>query len=158
AAVRDGRMVRNPFVVVRRPRIVPVEAKFLEPTQIHALLKGSSDSRYRLLFEFLVHTGMRRGEALALNWADVDLDAKLVRIRGTLTRIDGELMVLEPKSAKSRRTIPLSDPAADVLLRVRDRTTLERSQAAQLWIDSGHVFVTDIGELCDPRNALRALK
>src|ERR1700752_3039460 len=43
-------------------------------------------------------------------------------------------------------------------MRVRDRTALERSQAAQLWINSGHVFVTDIGEPCDPRNALRALK
>jgi integrase len=72
-------------------------------------------------------------------------------------RIDGELTVLEPKSARSRRTIPLSEPAADVLTRVRDRTTLERSQAAQLWVDSNHVFVTDIGEPCDPRNALRAL-
>ncbi len=158
AAVRDGRMAKNPFAAVRRPRITPVEARFLEPAQIRELLKGASDSRYRLLFEFLVHTGMRRGEALALTWADVDLDAELVRIRGTLARIDGELTVLEPKSARSRRTIPLSEPAADVLKRVHGRTTLERSQAAQLWIDSNHVFVTDIGEPCDPRNALRALK
>jgi integrase len=158
AAVRDGRMARNPFAAVRRPRITPVEARFLEPTQIRALLSGASDSRYRLLFEFLVHTGMRRGEALALTWTDVDLEARLVRIRGTLARIEGELTVLEPKSAKSRRSIPLSDPAVDVLTRVRDRTALERSQAAQLWVDSDHVFVTDIGEPCDPRNALRALK
>ena len=157
AAVRDGRMAKNPFAAVRRPRVTPVEAKFLEPVQIHALLDGASDSRYRLLFEFLVHTGMRRGEALALTWADIDLGERLVRIRGTLARIDGELTVLEPKSAKSRRTIPLSDPAIDVLTRVRDRTALERSQAAQLWVDSGHVFVTDVGEPCEPRNALRAL-
>ena len=156
--MRDGRMARNPFAAVRRPRITPVEARFLEPIEIHVLLNGASDSRYRLLFEFLVHTGMRRGEALALTWANVDLEARLVRIRGTLARIDGELTVLEPKSARSRRTIPLSDPAADALMRVRDRTTLERNQAAQLWVESNHVFVTDIGEPCDPRNALRALK
>lgn len=65
--------------------------------------------------------------------------------------------VLEPKSAKSRRTIPLSDPAADVLVRVGEPTEVEQVQAAQLWEHSGHVFVTDIGEPCDPRNALRAL-
>ena len=102
------------------------------------------------------HRHASRG-GVGLTWANVDLAARLVRPR-TLARIDGELTVLEPKSAKSRRTIPLSDPAADALMRVRDRTTLERNQAAQLWVESNYVFVTDIGEPCDPRNALRALK
>jgi integrase len=156
-AVRDGRMARNPFATVRRPRVTPAEAKFLEPHQINMLLATARDSRYAPLFDFLVHTGLRRGEALALTWDDVDLEGRLVRVRGTLARINGELKVLEPKSAESRRAIPLSDPAADVLTRIRERTAAERSQAAQLWVDSGHVFVTDIGEPCDPRNALRAL-
>jgi integrase len=52
----------------------------------------------------------------------------------------------------------LSEPATDVLTRVKHRTAFERRRAAQLWVDSGFVFVTDIGEPCDPRNALRALK
>lgn len=80
-----------------------------------------------------------------------------MRVCGTLARIDGGLRVLEPKSATSRRTIPLSDPAAAVLARVHERTEVERPQAAQLWVDSGYVFVTDIGEPSDTRNALRAL-
>ena len=49
AAMRDGRMAKNPFAAVRRPRVTPVEARFLEPFQIHALLVEASDSRYRLL-------------------------------------------------------------------------------------------------------------
>jgi integrase len=156
-AVRDGLMAKNPFATVRRPRVTATEARFLEPHQIGQLLEAARDSRYGLLFEFLVHTGLRRGEALALTWDDVDLEERLVRVRGTLARVDGELTVLEPKSAKSRRTIPISAPALDVLLRARQRTEAEREQAAQLWVDSRYVFVTDIGEPCDPRNALRAL-
>jgi integrase len=156
-AVRDGLMARNPFAAVRRPRVTAAEAKFLEPHQIGTLLDATRDSRYGLLFEFLVHTGLRRGEALALKWGDVDLEDRLVQVRGTLARVNGRLVVLDPKSAKSRRTIPLSEAAADVLQRVQQRTEGERERAAQLWVDSRHVFVTDIGEPCDPRNALRAL-
>ena len=145
-AVRDGRMARNPFAVVRRPRVSSVEAQFLEPSQVRLLLETAHDSRYGMFFEFLVHTGLRRGEALALTWSDVDLEERLVRVRGTLARLNGELRISDPKSAKSRRTVPLSEPAVDVLRRIVERTRFERVQAAQLWVDSGHVFITDVGE------------
>jgi integrase len=36
-----------------------------------------------------MNTGMRRGEALALNWRDVDFKNRLIQVRGTLARIDG---------------------------------------------------------------------
>lgn len=156
-AVRDGLMAKNPFAAVRRPRLTATEAAFLEPHQVHELLDAARDSRYGPLFEFLVHTGLRRGEALALKWDDVDLSEQLIRVRGTLTRIDGDLRVLPPKSIKSRRTIPLSAQANNGLLRIWKRTRAERTQAAELWVPSNHVFVTEFGEACDPRNALRAL-
>ena len=38
------------------------------------------------LFVLLSHTGLRRGEALALRWPDVDLEAGTLRVRGTLSR------------------------------------------------------------------------
>ena len=157
AAVADGLLGRNPFAAVRRPRVTRMEAAYLTPAQVRLLLEAAGGSRYRLLFEFLVHTGLRRGEALALSWRDVDLAARTLRVRGTLTRLDGELRVTDPKSSKSRRTIPLSEPALAVVREVRARTTAERRLAEDLWMETGFVFVTDLGEPCDPRNALRAL-
>jgi integrase len=44
-----------------------------------------------------VNTGLRRGEALALHWADIDFDEKLLRVRGTLAPVAGELVVTETK-------------------------------------------------------------
>ena len=76
-----------------------------------------------------MHTGLRRGEALALTWRDVDLAARTLRVRGTLTRLEGELRVTDPKSSKSRRTIPLAEPALAVLRGVRDRRAAERRLA-----------------------------
>ena len=158
AAVRDGLLGKNPFVAVRRPKGSTAEATFLEPDQIAKLLKGAESSRYAPLFEFLVNTGLRRDEALALKWSDIDLGKQLLRVRGTLARIDGDLQVTDPKSDKSRRTVPLSAPAVAVLERIKERTKQDRRDTRQLWRETGFVFVTDVGEPCDPRNALRALK
>jgi len=63
-------------------------------------------------------SGLRRGEALALRWADVNLTKGTLRVRGTLSRIDGELTITEPKTAKSRRFVPISEPAERLLRRV----------------------------------------
>ena len=158
AAVADGLLGTNPFTAVRRPRVITSEATFLEPEQITALLQHAEASRYAPLFELLVNTGLRRGEALALQWSDIDTSQQLLRVRGTLTRVDGDLAITAPKSAKSRRTIPLSAPAIAVLETVRARTKRDRQEARQLWRETGYVFVTDVKQPCDPRNALRALK
>ncbi|MCW2742975.1 MAG: Phage integrase [Blastococcus sp.] len=52
-------------------------------------------------------TVLRRGEALALRWPDVDLERGALRIRGTL-RIDGRLLVTEPETAEPKRFVPIS--------------------------------------------------
>jgi integrase len=101
---------------------------------------------------------LRRGEALALHWSDIDLDAKLLRVRGTATRVAGELVVTETKTAKSRRVVPLSPTAEKVLRDVRTRQRVERLMAGSMWQPTPYVFTTELGEPCDPRNALRALK
>jgi integrase len=49
-------------------------------------------NRYTPLFALLVNTGLLRGGALALHWSDVDLYEKLLRVRGTLAHVDGELI------------------------------------------------------------------
>lgn len=70
-----------------------------------------------------LHTGIRIGELCALRWKDIDLNEGYVNICQTLQRIqsasskDGKTKVIisEPKSKKSRRTIPLSGSVIDFL-------------------------------------------
>lgn len=157
AAVRDGHLARNPVAAVRRPKVSSQEAVYLEPAQVEALLEAARTSRYRPLLELLVNTGLRRGEALALKWDDIDLVEKLLRVRGTLARVDGELMVTDAKSERSRRSIPLSAPALAALSSIKKRQAEEQLRAGNLWASTGYVFTTELGEPCDPRNALRAL-
>jgi integrase len=156
-AVRDGLIADNPFGHVKRPKVVQEEASYLSTEQARALISAAGSSRYALLFELLVNTGLRRGEALALKWNDVDVEGRVVQVRKTLARMDGHLIRTEPKSRKSKRPVPLSAAAVDVLRRVKLRTAEDRLKAGNKWGDSGFVFVTEAGEPCDPRNALRAL-
>jgi integrase len=98
----------------------------LTPQEVRRVLDAAQTSRYAPLFAFLVNTGLRRGEALALRWSDVDLDAGMLRVRGTLARVDGALVITEPKTAKSRRSVPLSATAQRVLRDVRTTQAAER--------------------------------
>jgi integrase len=157
-AVRDGALASNPAAVIRRPRVMSKEAPYLTPTQVAELLRAAAGSRYAPLFALLVHTGLRRGEALALQWSDVDLAKGLLGVRGTLSRIEGELLVTAPKTAKSKRFVPISSPAERVLRDLYAAQAEERSRAGSAWRHTGFVFTTEFGEPCDPRNAFRALK
>jgi integrase len=141
-AVRDGALASNPAAAVRRPRVTVKEAQHLTPVQVAALLQAARGTRYAPLFALLVHTGLRRGEALALQWADVD----------------GQLSVTEPKTAKSRRFVPISAPAEQLLTAVRAAQDAERRRAGSAWHETGFVFTTELGEPCDPRNAFRAFR
>ncbi|WP_448619525.1 tyrosine-type recombinase/integrase [Geodermatophilus sp. URMC 65] len=157
-AVRDGALAANPAAAIRRPRVTAKEAPHLIPAQVAELLRAAEGSRYAPLFALLVHTGLRRGEALALQWSDVDLGKGILRVRGTLSRIDGELTVTEPKTARSRRFVPISAPAERLLRRLHAAQAAERRLAGSAWRETGFVFTTEFGEPCDPRNAFRALR
>jgi integrase len=157
-AVRDGALARNPAAVVKRPRVTAKESSFLTPEQVRALLEAAKSSRYAPLFSLLVNTGLRRGEALALRWSDIDFEDKLLRVRGTLTRVDGDLIVTSTKTAKSRRSIPVSDGTGALLKEIRKHQVEEQLKAGSQWHQTPYVFTTEDGRPCDPRNALRALK
>lgn len=157
-AVRDGALARNPVAAVKRPKVTSKEAAFLTPAQVRTLLEATRKSRYAPVFEVLVNTGLRRGEALALQWSDVDFEKSILRVRGTLARVDGELTVTEPKTAKSKRSVHVSPTTERVLRAVRATQREERIKAGSQWVQTGYVFTTETGQPCDPRNALRALK
>lgn len=157
-AVRDKVIAENPAAVVTRPKVEHHEAAYLAPDQVKALLAASDSTRYRPLFELMVNTGLRRGEALALTWDRVDEKKNLLKVAGTLARVGGDLVVTEPKTQKSRRVVPMSTTVQDLMRQLRQRQRLERLRAGSQWQQTDYIFTTEFGLPSDPRNALRALK
>ncbi|MCL1797975.1 MAG: site-specific integrase [Eggerthellaceae bacterium] len=59
--------------------------------------------------EILYWCGLRLGEMLALTFADVDLDKKTLRVNKSYQSIKGQVVITEPKTPKSRRTVTIPD-------------------------------------------------
>jgi integrase len=83
-AVRDGLVRRNVAVAVKRPTIKRQEARYLTPVEVGRLLEAARGDRLQPLIMLMLGTGLRRGEALALHWRDVDLSLDMCGCDGRL--------------------------------------------------------------------------
>lgn len=95
------------------------------------------------------------GEVAGLLWSDVDLDKGELTVRHTLSRVDGALVLTEPKKDRSRRRAPLHAGVVTAIRGWRTRQLQERLAAGDQWTDTGVVFATELGTMVDPRNLLR---
>lgn len=80
-------------------------------------IKCVDDEYYYLVFNFLYFTGCRIGEAMALNWNDIDLKNKTVNITKSLNAKVGNksFIITSPKTANSVRKIDISDKLLELL-------------------------------------------
>lgn len=157
-AVRDGLLAKNPAAAVKRPGVERIEARHLDRAAVVKLLDAAKESRYHAALVLIASTGLRRGEALALKWDKVDLAVGALRVAATIARVDGALSISEPKTARSRRLIPLSKPVVAMLREHRLRQKQERLRAGNQWRENGLVFTTELGSPVDPRNLLRVIE
>ncbi len=157
-AVRDGLLAKNPAAAVKRPGIARREARHASAVDVNKLLLCADGLRYCNVLVLIAATGLRRGEALALRWSDVDLDAGMLVVRGTLGRVGGKLVITEPKTDRSRRTVPISPALVTQLRAHRADQEAERLAARNQWQDHGLVFASEFGTPVDPRNILRTVQ
>jgi len=157
-AMRDELVERNVAALVRVPTAEREEVQPWSPEEAGTFLRSARKDRLYALFAVGVGLGMRRGELLGLRWSDVDLDKRVVHVRHTAQRVYGHGMVFgPPKSARSRRDIPLPAVTVGVLLEHRKRQEAERAVIEPYWQETGLVFTTTIGTVIEPRNLARVL-
>jgi integrase len=114
-AVKWQLLARNVTEFVDPPHPKKREISPLSPEELDSLLEAAKGSSLYPLIFLALHTGMRRGELLALKWDCVDLDEAFVRVESNLQKIDGKVILGSPKSTKSRRAIPLDKQTISLL-------------------------------------------
>jgi integrase len=151
-AVRDDLTPRN-VAAGERPHSTrhasPDRVKALSPIQVRALLDAARGTRNEALYFVALHTGLRQGELLGLQWADVD--GGKVAVRRALKITAHGLNFGPPKNKASRRSVTLNRTAAGALRAHKARQTQERI-AAREWHDMGLVFPNRVGKPSDPTN------
>jgi integrase len=143
---------RNATEAVTAPRSTQKEIRPLDREQVKTLLEAARGDRLEALYVLAVTTGMRQGELLGLKWEDVDLANGTIHVRRILTRKGGRLLLGEPKTKKSRRTLQLASHALGALKAHCKAQLEERMAHMGLWKDHGLVFATQIGTLVNPTN------
>jgi integrase len=157
-AMRWGYVERNVAALATPPRQRPKDIAALTADEAQRLMDVTRDDRLGNLFATALYTGMRQGELHGLSWPDLDLDAGVVRVRQAVQKIDKQWQFVEPKSANARRTVPLCEPAVEVLRRQKEQVRAMRQHADMVWQEWGLVFPSAVGTPLDGSNVTHHLQ
>lgn len=156
-AVDEEYIKRNPFQKAKAPPVERRKGIALTRAQLAQLFEAMRDHPLYGLFQLYSRVGLRRGEGLALLWADVDLEIGTIRIVRHYVEVGSRNDYSTPKSKRSRREIPIPPDLVELL---RAHKAWQRHYAAQRtdWQEHGLVFPSECGTPIGPRNLVRSFK
>lgn len=114
-AIVEGHLSFNPCSAVALPRNLSSKKRELpDDDAIESVKKGGSQP-FGLFALVCLYGGLRRGEALALQYEDIDRDKKLIHITKAVEFIGNDPHIKSTKTKAGIRDVPLLDPLADAL-------------------------------------------
>jgi len=108
--VRDELLPKSPFAKIKMPKVAETIPVTLTDTEIKTVLRTVKERRDRLIARFILDSGVRASELIALNVGDVDLNTGVVMVRkgkgqkfrltavGTITRKEIKRYLIERES------------------------------------------------------------
>lgn len=172
-AMRRRHITENPAVLARAPKVEEEEVELYTVAQIKSLLETAQQRRNHARWAIALALGLRQGEALGLQWSDIDLDDGTLIVRRSRLRpkwehgcgescghkFGGHCPQRVPlrketagtKSKAGKRGIGLPDELVTLLKQHKAEQERERLKAAQLWQETDYVFTTPTGGPLNPR-------
>lgn len=111
-AYTTGLIKTNPALGVEKLKHNYSERRALTTEEIQRLLETIKGDRFELLIYVYLYAGLRRSEALALRWSDIDMQKKTITVRH---QVNEQRQLTDTKSAKGNRTLPILPPLFDKL-------------------------------------------
>lgn len=125
-AVENDYLQMNPMSKVKlfvNKDEVKKEMLFWEPDEFNQFISAVEDQEMKTLYTFLYFMGTRKGEALALQWKDVDFKNDIVQIyKSVTTKVKGaSYTITSPKTKNSIRNIPMFKIVRDSLMAWKEK-------------------------------------
>ena len=115
-AVAERLLLANPAKGCRLPKLEKREMKILPEDKIGPYLAEAERRGLLAAFYLELTTGLRRGELLALLWTDLDVENMTISVSKQVNRINGELVVSQPKTPNSIRKLAIPQRAVELLV------------------------------------------
>ncbi|MBR4079728.1 MAG: site-specific integrase [Christensenellaceae bacterium] len=116
-AYANGLIERDPAAALKNPSAEKESKRALTDAETSAVLFVGKEHPEGLLLLVLYYTGLRRGEALGLQWKDINFSDRTITVERDIDYATNSIGDLKTKY--SYRVIPLPDPLAAVLWPLR---------------------------------------
>jgi integrase len=148
-AVAAGLLRTNPAHGVPRPTVRAPELHTWSRDELAKFLQATKDDRLSPLWRLLAMTGVRRGEALGLQWSDVDLASGRLAIQRQRVTTNYEVMERPTKTDRGR-SVAIDAATVSALQRQSQQQLDDAAEWKAAWVGDGHVFTREDGEPWHP--------
>lgn len=156
-AVKTDLIPVNPADKVDRPKKSAFRAEFYDSDEIKRLFECVQGTDIEVPVKLAAFYGLRKSEALGLKWKAVDFENGTLTIQHTVVKccIDGKYQVIEQDTTKtksSRRTLPLTAPVRDLLLRTKAAQEENKYLCGNCYYTQyeEYICVTEMGKRINP--------
>lgn len=139
------RLASDLLIDVDRPRARSSKAGAFQPHDLVSILEGVDmpigddslvDESFATLVHVLAHTGMRIGEAFALQWQDIDWNAGRLHVRASMSEAKGRPPQRKSTKSGDERTVPLPAAVLERLRRLKGGTRSIRIQNPLIFVNA----------------------
>jgi len=140
-AIDIGIINKNPLKErsFSKPKKEEKDPVFLKEEEIKTLINElkNANIKWKTIIYLLLFSGMRRGESLALEWQDINLETGQIRINKNLQYVH-KIGIIEkqPKTYKSNRYIFIPKECIELLKEYKQWQDNEKKKLGNLWQDT----------------------
>lgn len=114
-AVGSDLIMRNPFSAVRVPSKEPNARRALTEYEISLITSTWRGHNLGLMAMIMLYAGLRRGEAMALEWTDIDFANSIIKVTKSCSVLRNKNTIKKPKTKAGTRNIPIPNILMEAL-------------------------------------------
>lgn len=156
-AVKTDLIPTNPADKVDRPKKNSFQPSFYDRDEINRLFEAAEGNIAEVPVKLAAFYGLRKSEVLGLKWDAIDFDHNVITIRHTVSgcTLEGKYTVIAKDTTKtksSRRTLPLTPPVRELLVKLRDEQAENRRLCGNCYCKDyeGYICINQVGRLLSP--------